>query len=288
MRLARLVRRLEKFSFPLVAAPLAGLLTRRENHTATSRIEALIHLAALACRGDWEPGQRQLREWLNVAICNDPITEIEIPVEDVFVSNVDAWFGNVRLFEGRWQNNGEYVRACVETLLRIQEQPWALQTLGHVMALLRVSEAVAERAGIARNSRTASRPGVKIAVGVSTVRLRLKVTSLIRKSEARETGCRPESRCEHTNAPDADPLAARDTGRKGSRTGGDGSTRRKSPDGAVGSEGGPQSDIADDLSSNRMRAESKCGAFGRSYGHGTVNPMRAGRRSRRHRRRGHG
>ena len=169
VRLSKVLRCLEKFSFPLVAAPLAGLLIRCENHTASVRIEALIHLAALACRGDREVGQRQLREWLNVAVYNDPITECEIPVEDVFVSNVDAWFGNVRLFNGRWQNNAEYVRACVETLLRIQEQPWVLQTLGHIMALLRVSEAVAERAGTARNSRTASRPGEKIALSVSSV-----------------------------------------------------------------------------------------------------------------------
>ena len=169
VRLANLVRRLEKFSFPLVAAPLAGLLTRRENHTATSRIEALIHLAALACRGSKEPGRRQLRKWLNVAIFKDRITELEVPVEDVFVSNVGTWLGNARLFEGRWQNNGEYVQVCIETLLRITERPWAVQALRHVMALLRVSEAVAERAGIARNSRTASRPRETITVSVSTV-----------------------------------------------------------------------------------------------------------------------
>ena len=166
-RLTRVVRRLERFSFPLVAAPLAGLLIQPENHMATSRIEALIHLAALACQGDREPVQRQLREWLNVAIYDDPIAELEVPVEDVFVSNVDTWFGNVRLFEGRWQNNAEYVRICVETLLRIQGQPWVPKTLRHVMALLRVSEAVAERAGTARNSRTDSVPGEKIAVDVS-------------------------------------------------------------------------------------------------------------------------
>ena len=35
-----LVRRLRRFSFPAVAARLAGLLTRAENHTATIRIEA--------------------------------------------------------------------------------------------------------------------------------------------------------------------------------------------------------------------------------------------------------
>ena len=169
VRLARLVRRLEKFSFPLVAAPLAGLLTRPENHTATARIEALIHLAALACKGDRKPARRQLREWLNVEIYNDPITELEVPAEDVFVSNVDGWFGNARLFEGRWQNNAEHVRACAETLLRIADQPWAVQTLGYVIALLRVCEALAERAAVARYSRTASTPGEKIAVGVSTV-----------------------------------------------------------------------------------------------------------------------
>ena len=169
-RLARVVRRLEKFSFPLVAAPLAALLTRPENHTATARIEAPIHLAALSCEGDKAPEQRQLREWLNVAIYNDPITELAVPVEDVFVSNVDAWFGNAGLFDGRWQNNGEYVRACVETLLRMADRPWAVQTLGHVIALLRVSEALAERARVPRYSRTASRPGEKIAVGASAVR----------------------------------------------------------------------------------------------------------------------
>ena len=140
----------------------------RESHGNCS-IEALIHLAAYACQGDRKPGQRQLREWLNVVIYNDPITELEVPAEDVFVSNVDTWFGNARLFDGRWRNNAEYVRACVETLLRIADHSWAVQALGHVVALLRVSEAMAERAGVARYSRTRSRPGEKIAVGVSTV-----------------------------------------------------------------------------------------------------------------------
>lgn len=167
MRLATVVKRLEKFSFPLVAAPLAGLLTRPENHTASGRIEALIHLAALACQGEKAPDQRHLREWLNIAVYNDVITELEMPVEDVFLSNVDAWFGNARLFAGHWANNAEYVRACLDTLMRIADRTWAAQSLKQVEALLRVSEAVAERAGIARYSRTESRPKEKVAVGGS-------------------------------------------------------------------------------------------------------------------------
>ena len=168
-RLSKLLRCLKRFSFPLVAAPLAGPLTRPENHTATARFEALIHLAAVACRGNKEPRLRHLREWLNTTVFEDPITQLEVPVEDVFVSNVGTGFGNARLFEGRWQSNADYVQVCVETLLRLEERPWVMQTLRHVMALLRVSESVADRAGVARNSRTTSRPREASSVTASTV-----------------------------------------------------------------------------------------------------------------------
>ena len=169
LRLARLSRHLEKFSFPLVAQSLAGLLIRPENHTATARIEALVHLAAFACRGEQGPTPHQVSEWLNVMVYEDPITELESPVEDVFVSNVATWFGNVRLFEGRWQNNGDYVQICIQAMLRIAEHSWAAEAFRCVMAMLRVSEAVAERAKVDRYLRTESNPRAKIAVNFSAV-----------------------------------------------------------------------------------------------------------------------
>ena len=168
LRLPRLFKRLEKFSFPLVAQSLAALLIRPENHTAAARIETLIHLAALACRGEQVPARRQLSQWLNVSVFKDPITELEGPVEDVFDSNVVTWFGNARLFEGRWQNNSDYVQVCIGALLRITERAWVAETLRHVKAMLRLSEAVAERAEVARYMRTESRPREEIAVNVST------------------------------------------------------------------------------------------------------------------------
>ena len=170
LRLARLLKGLEKFSFPLVAQSLAGLLIRPENHTATARIETLIHLAALACRGEHVPARRQVRQWLNVSVFKDPITELEGPVEDVFVSNVVTWFGNARLFEGRWQNNSDYVQVCIGAFHRIPERSWVAETLRHVKAMLGLSEAVAKRAEVARYMRTESRPREEIAVNVSTFR----------------------------------------------------------------------------------------------------------------------
>ena len=168
-RLGKLLRRLEPFSFPLVAAPLAGLLTRPENHCATARIEALIHLAAFACCGNKAPTVRHLEQWLNRTLLNDPISQLEIPVEDVFVSNVGTWIGNARVFEGRWQSNADWVQICLDTLVRLQERPWATRTLRQVMALLRVSESIANRAGIPRYSRTTSRPRERVTVSGSVV-----------------------------------------------------------------------------------------------------------------------
>lgn len=168
-RLARLSRQLKRFSFPAVAKPLGGLLTRIENHTATARIEALIHVAAVACRGKRRPARRQLHEWLNDFVFKDPITELEGPIEDVFVSNSTGAFGNARLFNGRWQNNGDYVQVCTGALLRISERPWAVETYRHVLAMLRLSEAVAERANVARNARTESVPRERIPISASKV-----------------------------------------------------------------------------------------------------------------------
>ena len=137
-RLARLVGRLEKFSFPLVAAPLAGLLTRSENHTATARIEALIHLAAVACQGDRTPGLRQLDEWLNVEFYDDPITEHEGSCRGSVRLGMSTRGSATRASSAALAEQRRACSRCVETLLRIQDRPWTEQTLGHVVALLRV------------------------------------------------------------------------------------------------------------------------------------------------------
>ncbi len=170
LRLKRLIRRLEKFNFLSLAQPLAGLLTQPENHTATKRIEALIHLAALTCHGSLAPTQRQVQEWLNVIILQDRITEIEDPIEDVFVSNVVTSFGNARLFMGDWHNNDHYVQTCLAALSRIRDRPWVTVVQRRVMAMLRVSEAVAERVCATRNTLTESLPKQPIKITASTLR----------------------------------------------------------------------------------------------------------------------
>jgi len=104
-RCPALVRRLQKFHFPSVAQPLAGLLTLPPNDPAHTRLSGLLHLAAMFCKGSKDPTLAQLREWLNDILLKDSIGQLEDPVEDVFVSNVVTWFGNARLFDASWYEN---------------------------------------------------------------------------------------------------------------------------------------------------------------------------------------
>jgi hypothetical protein len=64
-RCPSLICRLQKFHFPSIAQPLAGLLTLPANDPAHVRLSALLHLAAMFCHGHKDPTLAQLREWLN-------------------------------------------------------------------------------------------------------------------------------------------------------------------------------------------------------------------------------
>lgn len=156
-RIAGLVRRnptlqrvLQKFSFPKVARLLAGLTTLPENQPADLRLTAMIHMAALFCVGDQEPPLAQLRRWLNDIILKDPVAQFEDPVEDVFVSNVVTWFGNARLFDGGWPDNDYALQAFLTCIVQLRKEPWVNAIEPSITALLKMSEALAERAALPR------------------------------------------------------------------------------------------------------------------------------------------
>jgi hypothetical protein len=175
-RLAGIVKRcpalgqaLKKFSFPKVARLLAGLTTLPENQPADLRLTAMIHLAALFCVGDEEPSLTQLRRWLNEIILKDAIAQQEDPVEDVFISNVVTWFGNARLFDGGWSDNDYALQAFLACVVRFRKEPWMAPVERSVTALLKMSEAVAERASLPRFSLTKTPPRQPLRVAQNSV-----------------------------------------------------------------------------------------------------------------------
>ena len=163
-RLGHLITQLRSFRFAPIAQMLSGLLTVPANHAATLRIESLIHLAAMACRGCRVPTLKHLRTWLNVFIYQDCITHIEDPVEDVFISTVATWSGNRRLFQGNSSDTDYYVQALFMGLSRIIDHPWVPPVLRSVNALLMVSDAIAERSGLPPHTTAESKPREPVAL----------------------------------------------------------------------------------------------------------------------------
>lgn len=168
-RLPRFVARLAKFSFPDIAATVGGLLTMPDNHPKTYRLEVLINLAAIHCQSTQKPTLAQIREWLNNILLQDAIGQLEDPVEDVFISNVPSWQGNARLFDGFWADNDAGVKAVVAALMRLKGEAWAETALAECMALLRLSEAVADRAGIPRYTLSDGDPKTPVRIVASVV-----------------------------------------------------------------------------------------------------------------------
>jgi hypothetical protein len=145
--LAREVSKLE----PTFAISVAsGLLTDPRFQTANARLEVFLNLVVAYARGRARLTALQLRRWLETDLCRLPVRRMEDPPEDVFVSNVIAIGGNYRIFEGTWESSDKNLQALLEAFLQsslIGQLPGVAK---EVLSLLRISDAIANRIGLAR------------------------------------------------------------------------------------------------------------------------------------------
>ena len=148
--LERLAELLGKYDFRLTVPQLAGLLTVPSLHANTPRLETIVHLAVAHCRGHRKPKLTSINQWLNGLLGNTSITMFEDPSEDVFVTNVETPEGNRRIFEGIWNSNDYFAQVVID-ILRNRQAPRECQSLlGPALALLKLSDCVAERVGLQR------------------------------------------------------------------------------------------------------------------------------------------
>ena len=146
--LHRLKNRLKKYDLESTLTLLAGLLTIPALQANTIRLEAAVHLAAASCKGNRRPGRAEIQRWLNTELAR--IRHREDPAEDVFVGNVITPEGNRRIFQGTWEANDYYVEVIID-VLRSEELPMECRRLLEpVLALLRISEKIAERLKLPR------------------------------------------------------------------------------------------------------------------------------------------
>lgn len=141
---------LQKYDLRHTSSRLASLLTVPSLHANTIRLEILVHLAVLHCRGKRKPTLNDVDRWLNRFLGETTIVMAEDPAEDVFITNVGSPNGNRRLFEGIWHSSGYFTQTVLDIIYHHRESPEYLKMLDPLVALLALSECVADRVGLQR------------------------------------------------------------------------------------------------------------------------------------------
>lgn len=139
-------------------ARLGGLLTVPALQANTIRIETLVHLAAAHCHGRRDLRRSEIGHMLNEQLGETPVTSLEDPIEDVFVANVETPEGNRRLFEAGWESSAYSAQAVLDTLRCFNDSPEYRNLLASALALLKLSDYVAERVGLRRWDVVSSAP----------------------------------------------------------------------------------------------------------------------------------
>jgi hypothetical protein len=146
----RLVSKLGRYSLPHAAQLVGGLGVVPELLENTVRIEALAHLVVACCAGEAVPDGKDLTEWIGKLMADSPVAPAEDPAEDVFVGCINSDFGSHRIFQGVFTDGAFLVEQLLNFFAKKPDFPTFQETIDHVLALLKLSEALAQRCGLQR------------------------------------------------------------------------------------------------------------------------------------------
>lgn len=144
-----LARRLAGLDPVLAATTFAGLLTVPEFQASAFRLEALVHLSLAVADGNRAPTDdvaAALFRYLGEGICG----RMEDPAEDVFVGAIRSPWGNFRVLEGIWEGATFYLQRFVEVVASMPDGAPFDDICRSILALLRLSDAVCDRADLER------------------------------------------------------------------------------------------------------------------------------------------
>jgi hypothetical protein len=132
-----------------LAATFAGLLTVPELQCNCIRLEALVHLSLVSGRGNRKPNDKIIAR-LFANFGEGRLGLQEDPAEDVFVALIRTPRGNFRVLEGLWESAGFYLQRTLNALQLVPTEKLFDHIDDRVHALLRLSDAVCERAELGR------------------------------------------------------------------------------------------------------------------------------------------
>ena len=145
----QLVRDLSAYD-PTVAVPLlASLLTLPDYQSQCIRLEILVALAVVHCRGRKKANINEVRRWFS-QIGKSRCVDGEDPAEDIFVSLVHDDHGDYRLLGGVWEGAGFYTQRILDIVATMPDEAPFEQIKKTAHALLTISDIVCEKAGLQR------------------------------------------------------------------------------------------------------------------------------------------
>jgi hypothetical protein len=144
-----LVADLGRFDRSSAIPLLAGLLLAPGLQSNCIRLEILLALAVVHCAGSKRAGMRDLQRWFRL-IRSSLCVAGEDPAEDVFVTRVTDGTRDYRVLEGVWESAGFYTQRVMEVALSMPDEGAFIQVKRSIRALLLLSDAMCERAGLQR------------------------------------------------------------------------------------------------------------------------------------------
>ncbi|MQA19333.1 zinc chelation protein SecC [Rugamonas rivuli] len=142
---------------PIKAAATFGALTTQKRLQGNAlRLETLVHLCVACCQGERAPTQQLLVQGFTAigSVCG----ELEDDPEDVFSSRIYSKRGNYQVLGGLWEGGAFYLQRFVNLADGLPDDPRFQSITNSIHALLRLSDAVCERANLRCNDLGANSP----------------------------------------------------------------------------------------------------------------------------------
>ena len=141
-----------------VSSQLAGLLTEPRFHANTVRLDWLQRLVLSKSNGRRKPQPRDLGMALNEGLGRAGVLRLEDPIEDLFCDHISTTRGDFRIFTGLWEGAGPYTQTLLDAFETLPAGRTKDRVLTSVYALLRLNDALAERAGVDRSTVSSGTP----------------------------------------------------------------------------------------------------------------------------------
>lgn len=154
-----IVRRLQALS-PQSSTAFGVLLTIPELQASSARIEAMVHLAVAYAQGTQAPSSRLAHDLYRHV--GSVAGHLEDPAEDLMIEAVRGPWGNFRVIAGLWEGGGFFLQRFVDVVAHMPEGEPFECVRRPVIGLLKLSEDVCARAGLARHVLGAEMPARSI------------------------------------------------------------------------------------------------------------------------------